>query len=355
MMNIRKHWKRILMSTTALFWASCGSDSESTAPIYSENTSSSCDIPVSSSEFIESSSAAGPSSSSEVVQSSSSDVEQPVSSAGVSSSSAEPLPESSSAAPLGKYKLAANPSVTCLQKSRKRECAEYGYVETKPKKSDPEINRELRDSLENNTTMSLFELERLETRLEKAAYEYAPVYGAPSVPKQVCVKEGEIAEYECSDGKIYSSKDHFVRSLLIYTEEEFYKKFPSSSSKEPESSSSEQQSSSSAESSSSVAPPSPLCTKSDFLNVDELREEFENDKKVKIDSVKNTLEKTTLEAKDSCFNSIGINYSSVRFVGSVATKQTCDGESIVNPRYQAKLDSNNAHVDREIGKCVDGE
>ena len=30
-MNIRKHWKKILLSSTALFWASCGGDSESTS------------------------------------------------------------------------------------------------------------------------------------------------------------------------------------------------------------------------------------------------------------------------------------------------------------------------------------
>ena len=28
-MNIRKHWKKILLSSTAFFWASCGGDSES--------------------------------------------------------------------------------------------------------------------------------------------------------------------------------------------------------------------------------------------------------------------------------------------------------------------------------------
>ena len=30
-MNIRKHWKKILLSSTALFWASCGGDSESSS------------------------------------------------------------------------------------------------------------------------------------------------------------------------------------------------------------------------------------------------------------------------------------------------------------------------------------
>ena len=28
-MNIRKHWKKVLLSSTAFFWASCGGDSES--------------------------------------------------------------------------------------------------------------------------------------------------------------------------------------------------------------------------------------------------------------------------------------------------------------------------------------
>lgn len=42
-MNIRKHWKNLLLATTALFWAGCNSDSDDASPTAAVNTLSSAD------------------------------------------------------------------------------------------------------------------------------------------------------------------------------------------------------------------------------------------------------------------------------------------------------------------------
>lgn len=53
-MNIRKHWKKILLASTALFWANCGDDSSSAAsPDESGSISSDAVIPESSSANID--------------------------------------------------------------------------------------------------------------------------------------------------------------------------------------------------------------------------------------------------------------------------------------------------------------
>ena len=77
-MNIRKHWKRLLLTTTALFWASCTSENENTFPTIAQDTppavapgtSSNSNIESSSENAAESSSseASAPSSSSECTQ-----------------------------------------------------------------------------------------------------------------------------------------------------------------------------------------------------------------------------------------------------------------------------------------------
>lgn len=92
-MNIRKHWKKFLLTTTAFFWAGCNGDSvtEPNSPNYSSDSnveSSSSNAP-SSSSAVESSSSLGESSSSEGVSSSSSEA--------ISSSSSELANSSSSA------------------------------------------------------------------------------------------------------------------------------------------------------------------------------------------------------------------------------------------------------------------
>ena len=74
-MNIRKHWKKILLTTTAFFWAGCSGDSV-TEPSYqtssSSESSSSESVPASSSSDVTSSGSEQNSSSSENVPTSSS-------------------------------------------------------------------------------------------------------------------------------------------------------------------------------------------------------------------------------------------------------------------------------------------
>jgi len=82
-MNIRKHWKKLLLTTTALFWASCTSENENTFPTIGQDTSSAVTPNASSdsnrgtspesssSDEVASSSAQVPSSSEAVVSSSS--------------------------------------------------------------------------------------------------------------------------------------------------------------------------------------------------------------------------------------------------------------------------------------------
>ena len=98
-MNIRKHWKNLLLTTTAFFWAGCNGDSvtEPNSPNYSSDSnveSSSSNAP-SSSSAVESSSSLGESSSSENASSSSSESVSSSSSEAISSSSSEASSSSS--------------------------------------------------------------------------------------------------------------------------------------------------------------------------------------------------------------------------------------------------------------------
>jgi hypothetical protein len=159
--------------------------------------------------------------------------------------------------------------------------------------------------------------------------------------------------FECSDGQKYITHDTTEayywlehRSLrqndyirindLLYSLDEYKEKFVSSSSSE-------------AESSSSAEPPSPLCTKDDFYTNSQVGRAYNDNKKAIIDSVKATLSEDGVEAKKACLDSV--RTKEIDFIGVVATKQICDGDTIVNPRYQAKLDSNKAYVKQQIDEC----
>ena len=98
-MNIRKHWKKLLLTTTAFFWASCTSEN-STQPLYGVPCApEGCGNPrveSSSSDDVESSSSdALASSSSEANAPSSSSIEESSSSEAVASSSSESTSSSS--------------------------------------------------------------------------------------------------------------------------------------------------------------------------------------------------------------------------------------------------------------------
>ena len=94
-MNIRKHWKKILLTTTAFFWAGCSGDSVTDASFHPESSSSEANTPSSSSILGTSSSESVPTSSSSEQVSSSSESAPTSSSSEVASSSSEMASSSS--------------------------------------------------------------------------------------------------------------------------------------------------------------------------------------------------------------------------------------------------------------------
>ena len=356
-MNIRKHWKKILLSSTALFWASCGGDSESSSvaggtinedpvipdsivnpddldgikidtlygirPIYNADTSavSSADTCSSSSEEVQSSSSEAESSSSEIAQSSSSKTTYPS---------------------FGTYKLARDTSTTC-------EVTDITWTERGTQIKSPS---ELMDLLENNTTRSIGELEALENNLEEAL-NYGVLYGSPyTTTPGLDIRP---KTFECSNDSTYTTETHVGSGGYLYTKEEYKEKFPN---QDPDK-------------------PSPLCQKTDFILcggtpymesgnertfVGSIFTNYDSDKETLIDSVKAANGDNLSDAQKNCLDSNivpkdvrknldgGTTYMNPR--GPIATKQICDGDTTVNPRYQAKLDSNKAFIKKQIDECL---
>ena len=343
-MNIRKYWKRLLFSATTLFWASCGGDSEN-LPFAPHNngseqpssssveaqTSSSAENPASSSEFSETSSSEAPSSSSEAVSSSSSEI---------SSSSSSAIPT---------HKLASDTTVICSRgySGHKEGCFLH---ESDGYQKNSRIAANLKDLLKNNKTRTLEELSAIEDSLESIhEFEDAPVYGVTH-----CVRYTYVTSFHCSNGKIYDVHEEYDNPTIvehntlpadeymqedntIYSWKEYKEKFISSSSV----------------SSSSAESPSPLCTKDDFINSNNLYDQFYKTKKNLTDSIKNSISIDELEIKKSCLNNINAKRSD--FSGSIATKQICNGDTTINQRYQAKLDSNVEYVQKQIDECMKEE
>ena len=375
-MNIHKHWKRLLLTSTAIFWANCGGDSED--PIYVTSNPNNA-------------TSTNPTANPDDLDGTKTDTLygiRPVynaDSGAVSSSDACAdcnVPASSSSEE-AQYKLASDPTVTCTKGNLQpgNECLLYNTeseYSTEPEDSTKQSKQQSADNLQdlliNNKTRTLEELSAIEDSLEKI-YPFVdePLYGVPEPPRIECIRVEMQTPFECSNGQKYITHDRTEayywlehRSLrqndyiqvndLLYSLDEYKENFVSSSSGEPESSreamsSSEPESNSEAESSSSAEPPSPLCTKDGFYISDRVRDTYYVNRKSIIDSAKATLSEEELEAKKSCLNSV--RTKEVDFIGVVATKQICDGDTIVNPRYQAKLDSNEAYVQKQIDECLD--
>lgn len=343
-MNIRKHWKKILFSATTLFWASCGGDSEN-SPFIPYNNGN--ETPSSSSaENTTSSSVNNLASSAEIQESNSS--ETPLSSSQTLSSSSIAQSSSSSSAILT-HKLASDTTVNCSRGNAGHN-SECFLEENEGYKNNSTIANNIKDLLRNNKTRTLEELSAVEDSLETfPEFEDAPLYGVSH-----CVRYTWLVLYHCTNGKIYSVHESYDNSTIekhnylpndeymqegniIYSWDEYKEKFISSSS----------------ESSSSAEPPSPLCTKDDFINFNNLYDEFYKTRKNLTDSIKNSISINELELKKSCLNNI--NAQRPYFNGSIATKQICDGDTIVNPRYQAKLDSNTEYIQKQIDECMKEE
>ena len=327
-MNIRKHWKRLLLSSTALFWASCGGDSESSvcpqpdseAEVTSSSRSSSSTVkPESSSEEVQSSSSetAQPSSSEVVPSSSSSKDEQ-------SSSSETAQSSSSKITGYGTYKLARDTSITC----------EVSETQTFIMGSGRQSPEEIMDALENNKTLSVEELNELEDKLEFESLGYGTLYGVPAISTGI-----KPSKYTCSNDSTYSASSVKARDRTLYSNKEYEETFP-------------------------TPVPTPLCQKTDFMSngvteelgvskarfIGDMIVGYNTDKQALVDSAKAASGEALSDAQKQCLDRDIVTKSA--YSGPIAAKQICDGDTTVNPRYQAKLDSNRAYIQEQIDNCL---
>jgi hypothetical protein len=338
-MNIRKHWKKLLLTTTALFWASCTSENGSTYPTIGQDTSSAVEPGISSDSNIESSSEnAAESSSSDAVASSTSEVP---------SSSSATAPSSSSLNP-NAYRLASDPSVTCTQSNiNGGKCLDEEDAKNNEKAIQRKID-EYKKTVEENQTLTLEQLDSLEEKTIADLKKWIDAdYNAFRTPKTHCTHvDLGTPIYKCSNNETYDATTLVTdyTEKLIYTKEAHKAKFPekyqSSSSTEPSSSN-------------SATPPSPLCQKSDFTADQGLYDAYKKETKELVDIALKANEGSLREKDSLCLERIqesGFMPSESSEV--IATKQTCDGETIVNPRYQKELDSNKSFIQNLIDKCI---
>ena len=331
-MNIRKHWKRLLLTTTALFWASCTSENENTFPTIGQDMSSAVDSGVSSDSHIESS-------NENAAESSSSEAKAPSSSSAAESSSSSLNPNV--------YRLASNPSVTCTSSYiNGGKCLDDDDAKSNKEAIQRKID-EYKKTVEENQTLTLEQLDSLEEKINANLKEWLDAdYKAYRTPKTHCthVDLGTLV-YKCSNNESYEASTLATDSenRILYTKEEHRAKFPekyqSSSSSEPESSN-------------SATPPSPLCQKHDFTTEADFNKAWEDDKKELLDIAKKELG-TKLAEKDSiCLDRVERTYL-YPSTDVIAKKQTCDGETVVNPRYQQELDTLKASVKKLVDKCIE--
>ena len=217
-MNIRRIIRLSCLSVMGFFWASCGSDSDSSTgatgvnPVIEPESSSDALGTVSSDSEQTSSS----SSEEQVPESSSGpDLAQSSSSDGVSSSSAELL------------KLARDSSITCTKS--------YSIEEQCPGSTEPYYScMDLQEFLKKDTTVSEKILKKWEEKLFScgAVQEAQTLYGVVS---RVC-PHYQVTYLKCSDGKTY--KPYADEDGIAYiTKEEYYETHSSSSVAESSSSS----------------------------------------------------------------------------------------------------------------------
>ena len=338
-----RHWNKIALTLTAFFWASCTSENAA-QPLYGvycppegcgePELSSSGKIPVSSSSEVASSSNSAESSSSENTAESSSSIA---------------TQQSSSSVNPNLYRLASDPSVTCTQSNiNGGKCLD----EEDAKSSKEAIQRkidEYKKTVEENQTLTLEQLDALEEKTIADLKKWIDAdYNAFRTPKTHCTHvDLGTPIYKCSNNETYDATTLVTdyTEKLIYTKEAHKAKFPekyqSSSSTKPSSSG-------------SVTSPSPLCQKSDFTATkDSLYAALEKDKKELIESAMKA-NASSLREKDSlCLERISKYYviSDIP-LEILAQKQTCDGETTVNPRYQKELDSNKSFIQNLIDKCI---
>ena len=201
-MSIHKILRLSCLTVASLFWASCGSDSDSST---GANGADAGVEPESSSETQpQSSSSAVPESSDVAPESSSSDA---------TSSSSNRIESSSSAR---KYIMASDSSVTCTK--------EKGTYSTCTNRSSslPDYScMELQDFLKTDTTITEKKLQSWESELEECAAITTPVavYGVFYDPCAAAPTYTEVF-MSCSNGYVYH--DYKVDGDLVYKNTEEY-------------------------------------------------------------------------------------------------------------------------------------
>lgn len=361
-MNIRKHWKKVLLSSTAFFWASCGGDSESvSAAGGTTNEAPVTLIPDSNSTIDDGGMVAlygvqaiidldsGAVSSADACDG---DCTVPASSEDAAiSSSSESVESSSSQSANKKLRLASDTTITCV----------HTFDSNGGRCLDAEDHQKTvnwkKKQLAENQTRTLEQLRELEDEDEEITRDWEVcLYGVPSMSCTHVSSASPI--YKCSDEKVYSYNTLYTLQhdddpdtsgliegddRLLYTTKEYKEKYPekflSSSSEEPSSSN-------------SAPPPSPLCQKDDFATYADMEEVFEKDKDALLDSAKNAAGDNLSESDSSCLSHIQISrsYASVEVLPK---KQICDGDTTVNPTYQERIDKHKEFIRKQIKDCLD--
>lgn len=299
-MKSRFFLSKSLLIVASFFWASCGEDDTQPISINVSTTESSSSLEPSSSEnSLPQSSNPNSSGATE----------------GISSGTTEPSSSSSvgdlSSSSAKQYKLASDTSVTCTATTVPyNECVYPG--------SSSEMCNTPENKLQFNTTLTIEELIKIEDRLENCV-EAVPAYGTPSCMNQMRVR----TDFKCSNGITYTNLKE--KDDLIYTNSEYDSLFNSSSN----------------EASSSSAAPSPICQKTDFEKKSTVTHNSINEK---LDSL-TAAGDTVSDNLKKCVN----DTLHTSHVGEYAKTQICDGDTTVNPRYQAKLDS----IREEVGKAIE--
>lgn len=324
-----RHWKKIVLALTALFWVSCTYEDDA-QPLYGV-----APPPVSSSDNAAFSSSSETSNSSGIAESSSSE--------GIAESSSSAVVEQSSSSLRGdQYRMGSNPDITCI---RSNVPGTNNCLDAEDKRSWTETRKKM---LEENQIRTLAELDSLEDDLI-VGFDYgAPEYGVPDCTH----RDLGYAVYKCTNNETYSASSFYSDEIrTLYTEEEYRAKYPekfqSSSSAEPQSSS-------------SAMPPSPLCQKTDFATTGELEELFEKDLAAILDSVKAEKGETLSQQDSNCLahkqelgGEIILRKNNDPYsVNVLAKKQICDGDTTVNPHYQKQIDKIENFLKKEIDDCL---
>ena len=214
-MNIRKHWKNLLLTTTALFWASCTSENDNVFPTIGQDTPPAVAPGTSSNSNIESSSEnTVASSSSDAVANSSSEANAPSSSSEFTQV-INPEESSSSAAE------SSSSQVSCMidgnsyfYKDRSEKYTESQAISHATTQVQRDVAKKIGLMIQNDLKSKGVPqcLQDMQDSLERS---FVALYGAPGTPIP--------SQYKCSDGTTIPTESYLEQKAF---DEEQAKKKP---------------------------------------------------------------------------------------------------------------------------------